>query len=71
MDNSEVFVATYGSTTFDDIVKAYNANKICICKRNDHNPPLCYYLTTLLTLKNTNLNNNSIVENDNITTIII
>ena len=47
MDNSEVFIATYGSTTFDDIVEAYNANKICICKRNDHIPPLCYYLTII------------------------
>jgi hypothetical protein len=43
MDNSEVFVATYGSTTFDDIVEAYNANKICICKRDDY----IYYLTTI------------------------
>lgn len=47
MDNSEVFVATYGSTTFNDIVEAYNANKICICKRDDYIPPRCYYLTTI------------------------
>lgn len=43
MDNSEVFVATYGSTTFDDIIEAYKANKICICKKDDH----IYYLTTI------------------------
>lgn len=47
MDNSEVFVATYESTAFDDIVEAHNANKICICKRNDLTPPVFYYLTTV------------------------
>ena len=34
MDNSEVFVATYGSTTFDDITDAINKEKVCICQRN-------------------------------------
>lgn len=31
-DNGEVFVATYGSTTYQQIVDAYNAGKICICQ---------------------------------------
>ena len=32
IDNSEVFVATYGVTTAEEIIAASNNNKICLCK---------------------------------------
>jgi hypothetical protein len=32
IDNSEVFVAIYGSTTFEEITNALNKEKICICQ---------------------------------------
>ena len=32
IDNSEVFVATYESTTFEEITNALNKEKICICQ---------------------------------------
>lgn len=31
-DNSEVFIATYGTTTAEEIIAASNNNKICLCK---------------------------------------
>lgn len=37
-NNKDVFIVTYGTTDYGDIVTAYNAGKICICVYNDN----CY-----------------------------
>ena len=33
ISSNQVFVATYGTTTYQEIKDAYNAGKICLCKR--------------------------------------
>lgn len=32
-DSAQIFVAEYGVTSYQDIINAYNSNKICLCKR--------------------------------------
>lgn len=33
IDNSEIFIATYDTTTAEEIITASNNNKICLCKK--------------------------------------
>lgn len=40
---SEVFIATYGSTTYDDVKSAYDAGKAIFCIRNQYIAPLQYF----------------------------
>lgn len=42
IDNSEIFIATYGATTFEDIATALAANKICICVNNTNSNSIQY-----------------------------
>ena len=42
IDNSEIFIATYGATTFEDITTALTANKICICVDNTNSNSIKY-----------------------------
>ena len=76
IDNSEVFVATYGSTTFEEITTALTANKICICVNNTSSDSIqygqlilkedsAYYFTTSQNLMKVSSNNTWTIENIN------
>ena len=76
IDNSEVFVATYETTTFEEITTALTANKICICVNNTSSDSIqygqlilkedsAYYFTTSQNLMKVSSNNTWTIENIN------
>ena len=46
ISSNQVFVATYGTTTYQEIKAAYEAGKICVCRYTDNTTSLLYAINS-------------------------